>query len=147
MEEKGQDANASDIAAALQMVLDNARREPMPPHPNQHQTLTIHHADPPKPDPKGAWICVTAAVVGMLIGLAGLYVADEAKDQVTAERLSKEAALQSLKDEHAADMAVIDDQMARVQTYMAAIYAYAPQLKPKDWESFGKIKNQHKGKK
>lgn len=129
----------------------------MPPQ-GQNQHLTIHHADPPKPEPKGAWICVTAAVIGVIIGLGGLYVADDAKDQVIAERLASqsalqsqqvrhESALQSVKDEHAADMAVIDDQMARVQTYMAAIYAYAPQLKPKDWESFGKIKNQHKGKK
>lgn len=59
---------AEGLREAFQQVIEEARQ--VPQMPNNHQTITVHHADPPKPAPWQAWVCVMGCVVMLLALLA-----------------------------------------------------------------------------
>jgi hypothetical protein len=91
------------VRTAVIDVLEEVRKVPTPP--NSHQTVTLHHADPPPSPPWHVWICVTCCLIVLVVslGLAVMFINHDRK---------------------------IDD----LNSYLNAIYMMAPHLKPKESE-------------
>jgi hypothetical protein len=89
------------LRTALVDALEEARRMPQPQ--NAHQTITLHHADPPPPNPWQTWVCASAALVMLVIGaVTGLLFLD------------------------------LSRKYDRLEDYLQSIYAQAPHLRPED---------------
>lgn len=77
------DKEAADlIRKAVADVLNEVRQVPQPQ--NAHQTITLHHADPPKPHPwptvVSACACVLMAFLSFVLGFAYLEIREDQRD-------------------------------------------------------------------
>lgn len=111
------EALAEALATELRGVIEQAREAPKMP-PSNHQTITVHHADAPKPEPKMAWLAATAAVVGVLVGLVAAGVAWDAKDEVRALRLEVATRLEAAQNRHENDTRELRQKDAAFQAYI-----------------------------
>jgi hypothetical protein len=80
---------ARTLKDALSDVLEEARKAPPMPNTNT-QHIVLHQGDPPKPEPKMAWMCATACIVCVLVSAFSIIIALDAKAEVRSERLSRE---------------------------------------------------------
>lgn len=85
----GMDAGSEELRAVIEDVIEQARQVPPMPNTN-HQTITVHHADPPKPTPWQAWACVTACVVMVFatMGMGVMYLDLRRTQDRTQDHLS-----------------------------------------------------------
>jgi hypothetical protein len=63
------DAIAGTLKDAIGSVLEEARKVPPVQTQNPTQHVVIHSAEPPRPEPKMAWVCACAAVVSVISAL------------------------------------------------------------------------------
>jgi hypothetical protein len=111
------EALAGALATELRGILEQAREAPKVP-PSNHQTLTVHHADPPRPEPKMAWLAATAAVVGVLVGIVAGFVAFDAKSEVRALRLEVATRMEAAQNRHENDVRELRQKDAAFQAYI-----------------------------
>lgn len=127
------EALAGALGSELRAILDQAREAPKVPQSN-HQTITVHHADPPKPEPKMAWLAATAAVVGVLAGIVAGFVAFDAKSEVRALRLEVAIRMEAAQNRHENDVRELRQKDNAFQAYINAgkvPVKSSPQTNPK----------------
>lgn len=113
------EAFAEALATELRGVLEQAREAPKMPQSN-HQTITVHRGDAPPAEPKMAWLAATAAVVGVLVGIGGAFVAFDAKSDVRALRLEVATRMEAAQNRHENDVRELRQKDSAFQAYINA---------------------------
>lgn len=113
------DELAGALSSELRAIIEQAREVPKVPQSN-HQTLTIHRADPPEPEPKMAWLAATAAVIGVLVGIFAGFVAFDAKSEVRALRLEVATRMEVAQNRHENDVRELRQKDNAFQAYINA---------------------------
>lgn len=88
--EAGKEATVEMLKEAMTEVIEQARKVPEVPQNQHHQIITVHHAEPPKPAPWQAQVCVTACLM-MFVGLivmAVMYLDLRREQQRSQDHLS-----------------------------------------------------------
>lgn len=102
------DKGAADlIRKAVADVLNEVRQVPQPQ--NAHQTITLHHADPPPSPPWHVWICVTCCLVILAALAVAVPLISSAHNEVKAD-------IRALEDDNDSVRAYINTGILKPKT-------------------------------
>jgi hypothetical protein len=91
----------TDVTSALKdaigSVLEEVRKVPPVQTQNPTQHVVIQSADPPKPEPKMAWIAATAALVSVLVAIGAVLFAMDARGEMRANNSNRENDIRELR--------------------------------------------------
>lgn len=91
------DAIIGTLKDALGDVLEEARKVPPVQTQNPIQHVAIHSADPPKPEPKYAYLAAASAVISVIVSIGAVIFVKDARDEMRASNVNRENDIRELR--------------------------------------------------
>lgn len=91
------DAIIGTLRDGVKDVLEEVRKVPPVQTQNPIQHVAVHHADPPKPEPKYAYLAAASAVVAMVVSVGAVVFVKDARDEMRANNVNRENDIRELR--------------------------------------------------